>query len=359
MAFGLNINFSGFIGGLTSRLKNIATSKIQNLSSMAKSILVNTTNNALGNNIQSMIGTSLNLNLSKLTGGIFQNNLLNSLNGLPFPSLGSLNLSSLYGIIDKNIGDNLNSFTKNLAKTFGSLNLNEISLNDKISTVIDSQADNYLSELEAGIIAGKTSLNVIDKISNLSNTQIRDFTLNPELQNNFVSELVEQQKIDIFNLSVNSISESSIFDNQVKGISEYSFNSFASSNATNLDFSFFDDTIIEEATISKDIVTEQKLKLSTLTEEKQPLYRKVNLQRYNKEEETLKYIENFDENLESLPEPDEYDVGKQLINLETLIDPDLGEVLGYQGLQIPPPKGNVVYYDKDLQPLDDNTVSVV
>ncbi len=44
MAFGLNIDFSGIIGSLTNSLKSIVASKIQNLSSMVKTTLINKVN---------------------------------------------------------------------------------------------------------------------------------------------------------------------------------------------------------------------------------------------------------------------------------------------------------------------------
>ena len=65
MAFGLNIDFNGIIGSITDNLKSLGASTIQNLSKSVKTNLINTATSSLGGNIKSMIGTSLNLNLSK------------------------------------------------------------------------------------------------------------------------------------------------------------------------------------------------------------------------------------------------------------------------------------------------------
>jgi hypothetical protein len=292
MAFGLNIDFNGIIGGITGNLRSLGASTIQNLSKSVKTNLINTATSSLGGNIKSMIGTSLNLNLSKLTGGI---NFSNALKNLPFPSLGSLNLNSLYGLIDENIGANLNSFTKNLAKNFTTLNLDDLSLGDKLNTALTSQTSDIINEIEAGIIVGKSNINVLDSMNNLSNTQIRDFTLDPSKQLAFVNLLEQQQKDKIFDLTFNSVSEASIFDTQITDISNNSVDSFISTS--NQNFSFFDVKIIDEATIDKGAVTESQFKIQNITQVENPLTRSIDLtNRYNKEQETLNYIETLNDN---------------------------------------------------------------
>ena len=241
MAFGLNIDFSGVIGNLTNNLKTIAASKIQNLSSTVRTNLINTATSSLLSNLQSVIGTSLNLNLSKLTGGI---NFANGLKGLPFPSLSSLNLNAIYGLIDNNIGANLNKFAKSITTRFKNLSLDDISLGDKLNASIDNLSDNISNEIEAGIIVGKSSIDILGNVNKLSNTQIRDFTFSPDKQLAFVNNLAQQQKDKIFNLSFNGISETSIFDNQISNISLNSTGSFI--KTTNPDFSFFDVKTIQE-----------------------------------------------------------------------------------------------------------------
>ncbi len=290
MAFGLNINFGGLIGNLTKGLKSIATAQIQNLSSMVKKTLINTVNNTIGLDIQSIVGTSLNLNLSKLTG---QLNFSNLLNNIPFPNLSSVNLNAVWGAIDSNIGKNLNAFTKNLSNIYKNLNLDEISLSSKITGVVDSQLNNISNEIEAGIVAGKSSLSVLGELNNLSNKQIRDFSFNPDLQLDFVNSLVQKQKDKIFDLSFNGVTELSVFDNQVLGLSETNLDSFVSTGASSLDFSFSSDKIINDITVDSATITNQTSEIQTIVEEKRPIARKINLNRYNKEEETLNYLETF------------------------------------------------------------------
>jgi len=164
MAFGLNIDFSGVIGNLTNNLKTIAASKIQNLSSTVRTNLINTATSSLLSNLQSVIGTSLNLNLSKLTGGI---NFANGLKGLPFPSLSSLNLNAIFGLIDNNIGANLNKFAKSITTRFKNLSLDDISLGDKLNASIDNLSDNISNEIEAGIIVGKSSIDILGNVNKL------------------------------------------------------------------------------------------------------------------------------------------------------------------------------------------------
>ena len=178
MAFGLNIDFGGIIGNLTNSVRSIVSSKISNLTNTIKSYSINSVAGGLVNQIQSMVGTSLNLNLSKLTGGI---NFANSLKGLPFPSLESLSISSLYGVIDENIGKNLNKFAKGLASSYKDLNFDEISLGDKLAGSVNNEIDIITNEVEAGTIAGKSSLTVINELDSLSNKQIRDFSFDPQL----------------------------------------------------------------------------------------------------------------------------------------------------------------------------------
>ena len=291
MAFGLNIDFSGIIGNLTNNLKTIAASKIQNLSSTVRTNLINTATSSLLSNLQSVIGTSLNLNLSKLTGGI---NFANGLKGLPFPSLSSLNLNAIYGLIDNNIGANLNKFAKSITTRFKNLSLDDISLGDKLNASIDNLSDNISNEIEAGIIVGKSSIDILGNVNKLSNTQIRDFTFSPDKQLAFVNNLAQQQKDKIFNLSFNGISETSIFDNQISNISLNSTGSFI--KTTNPDFSFFDVKTIDEATISRNVVSKQQSQIANITQVKNPLARKIDLiNRYNKEEETLNYMKTLND----------------------------------------------------------------
>lgn len=287
MAFGLNIDFGGIIGNLTKGLKNIATSKIQNLSSMVKTSLINTANNALGVNIQSIIGTSLNLNLSKITG---QLNFSNLLKNIPFPNLSSMSLNALWGAIDQNIGQNINAFTKNLSKIYKDISLDDLNLTSKINGVIDSQLDNISNEIDAGIVAGKSSLDILGSLNNLSNKQIRDFSFNPDLQLDYVNNLVKQQQDKIFDLSFNSITETAIFDNQMSGLTETSFESFIGGDSTNLDFSFNSDKLIDSVSIKPESIDLQTTQINNIVQDKRPVARKINLERYNKENETLEYL---------------------------------------------------------------------
>tara|TARA_A100000171_G_C2127987_1_gene144802 strand:- start:1318 stop:2208 length:891 start_codon:yes stop_codon:yes gene_type:complete len=286
MAFGLNIDFGGIIGNLTNSVRSIVSSKISNLTNTIKSYSINSVAGGLVNQIQSMVGTSLNLNLSKLTGGI---NFANSLKGLPFPSLESLSISSLYGVIDENIGKNLNKFAKGLASSYKDLNFDEISLGDKLAGSVNNEIDIITNEVEAGTIAGKSSLTVINELDSLSNKQIRDFSFDPQLQLNFVNGLVDKQKNKIYDLSFNTVPESTIFDNQTSNLQIDSIDSFIDTN--NNDFTFFNVETINETTISKDFVTAQQNKIASIKEVDNPLARKIDiLNRYNKEEETLAYI---------------------------------------------------------------------
>ena len=287
MAFGLNIDFGGIIGNLTKGLKNIATSKIQNLSNMVKTSLINTVNGALGVNIQSIIGTSLNLNLSKLTG---QLNFSNLLKNIPFPNLSSMSLNALWGAIDQNIGQNINAFTKNLSKIYKDISLDDLNLTSKINGVIDSQLDNISNEIDAGIVAGKSSLDILGSLNNLSNKQIRDFSFNPDLQLDYVNNLVKQQQDKIFDLSFNSITETAIFDNQMSGLTETSFESFIGGDSTNLDFSFNSDKLIDSVSIKPESIDLQTTQINNIVQDKRPVARKINLERYNKENETLEYL---------------------------------------------------------------------
>lgn len=287
MAFGLNINFGGIIGNLTKGLKNIATSKIQNLSNMVKTSLINTVNGALGVNIQSIIGTSLNLNLSKLTG---QLNFSNLLKNIPFPNLSSMSLNALWGAIDQNIGQNINAFTKNLSKIYKDISLDDLNLTSKINGVIDSQLDNISNEIDAGIVAGKSSLDILGSLNNLSNKLIRDFSFNPDLQLDYVNNLVKQQQDKIFDLSFNSITETAIFDNQMSGLTETSFESFIGGDSTNLDFSFNSDKLIDSVSIKPESIDLQTTQINNIVQDKRPVARKINLERYNKENETLEYL---------------------------------------------------------------------
>jgi hypothetical protein len=287
MAFGLNIDFGGIIGNLTKGLKNIATSKIQNLSSMVKTSLINTANNALGIDLQSIIGTSLNLSLSNITGSL---NFSNLLKNIPFPNLSSMSLNALWGAIDENIGKNINAFTKNLSNVYKKINLDDLNLTDKINGAINGQLDNISNEIDAGIIAGKSSLDVLGNLNKLSNKQIRDFSFNPDLQLNFVNNLVKKQQDKIFDLSFNGISEFTVFDNQISGLTENTIDSFIGGETTNLDFSFNSDKLIDNVSINSESINLQTTQINNIVQTKRPVARKINLERYNKENETLEYL---------------------------------------------------------------------
>jgi len=325
MAFGLNIDFSGIIGSLTGKIRGIVASKIKELSNKVKTTLINKVNEAAGFNLTGMIGTSLNLNLSKLTGGI---DFANALKGLPFPNLGSLNLNALYGIIDENIGVNLNAFTSSIAAKFENISLDELSLNTKLTSVLDTQLDSIGSEIEAGIITGKSSIDALGSLTKLSNTKIRDFTIDPSKQLAFVNDLVEQQKNKIFDLSFNSIPESSIFDNEINSLKEDSLESFIST--PNADFSFFDKNIIDEASISKDAVADQQLQITNITEVIPPVARNLDIEnRYNKEEEMLEYLETFNDEFKVADNTDPVSAAPTQ-RYVSVRDPGTGEVIGIE-----------------------------
>ncbi len=291
MAFGLNINFSGIVGSLTKGIRSIVGTKIGTLNSMVKTFSINNVTNSLVSQLEGMIGTSLNLNMSKLTGGI---NFANALKGLPFPSLSNLNLNSLYGLIDENIGLNLNNFSKGLAKSYQGINLEEISLGGKLTGAVNNQINSITDEVQAGTIAGKSSLNVLDELNNLSNRQIRDFTFNPQLQLDFVNKLANQQKDKIFDLSFNNVPQSTIFDNQINTLQSDSLGSFT--GTTNLDYSFNSDEIINQTSLTKGVISKQRSQIFSITETTNPLTRKIDLKdRYNKEEKTLLYLESLND----------------------------------------------------------------
>jgi hypothetical protein len=75
----------------------------------------------------------------------------------------------------------------------------------------------------------------------------------------------------------------------------------------------------------KEGIKKQQFQISTITEGKNPLARKVNLNRYNKEEETLNYLKTF-------LNDDEFKVADNLIvpsqRYVDYLDPDTGEVIG-------------------------------
>ena len=291
MAFGLNVDFTGIIGNLTKSIRSIVGTKIGTLSSMVKTFSINNVTTGLVGQIEGMIGTSLNLNLSKLTGGI---NFANALKGLPFPSLSNLNLNSLYGLIDQNIGLNLNNFSKGLANSYKNINLEEINLGGKLTGAVNNQINSITDEVQAGTIAGKSSVNILGELNNLSNRQIRDFSFNPQLQLDFVNKLTNQQKDKIFDLSFNNIPQSTIFDNQINNLQSDSLGSFT--GATNLDYSFNSDEIINQTPLTKGVISKQRSQIFSITETTNPLTRKIDLTgRYNKEEKTLSYLASLND----------------------------------------------------------------
>ena len=347
MAFGLNVDFTGIIGNLTNSIRSIVGSKISSLSNMVKSFSISNVTNGLVGQMQGMIGSSLNLNLSKLTGGI---NFANALKGLPFPSLGSLNLNSLYGLIDQNIGANLNNFAKGLAGKFKTLNLDEISLGNKLTGAINGQIDNISSEIEAGIISGKSSLSVLGELNNLSKTQIRDFSINPQKQLDYVNSLVEQQQNKIFDLSFNGIPESTIFNNQINNLQLDSLGSFTSTD--NFDFTFGSNEIINKTTVSRSIINKQQNQIFNITEDTNPLTRKFNLTtRYQQEEKTLDYLKFLNDDFEKDDTNSaNYSVSYKIT--EDIVDPDNSDILGYVANEITVQNENKPDSEKRLVQLD-------
>mgnify|MGYP003642294115 FL=1 len=212
MAFGLNVDFSGIIGNLTKQLRAVAASQIKSFSNMVKAKAVSAINGAVGFNLTGMMATGLNLALSKGAGAL---NFSNLLKNIPFPKLGSVDLNALWGSINGNIGENLNAFAKNLSGVYKKISFDDLNLGEKLSGAVTSQITNISNEIEAGIVAGKSSLASLTELNNLSNKQIRDFTFDPGAQLAFVNDLVKKQKDKIFDLAFNAIPESTIFDDQV------------------------------------------------------------------------------------------------------------------------------------------------
>jgi hypothetical protein len=322
MAFGLNVNFSGIVGKLTNNIRSIVSSKISTITNTIKSFSIDTVTSGLTNQIQGMVGTSFNLNLSKLSGGI---NFANALKDLPFPSLSNININSLYGLIDQNIGVNLNKFAQGLANSYKNINLDEISLGNKLTTAIDDQINSVTDEVEAGIIAGKSSLVVTNQLNNLSNKQIRDFYFKPETQLDYVNGLVEKQKNKIYDLSFNSIPESTTYNNQIINLQEDSIDSFLDTESP-LDFSFNDSNIENDITFNTEGIKKQQFQISTIEEGKNPLARKVNLNRYNKEEEMLNYLKTFDDEFKVADNSDPVPSQRYV----DYLDPVTGEVIGIE-----------------------------
>tara|TARA_R110000787_G_scaffold54452_14_gene126716 strand:- start:7104 stop:8015 length:912 start_codon:yes stop_codon:yes gene_type:complete len=291
MAFGLNVDFGGIMGNLTKQLKTLAASQIKNLSNMVKTSLISTINGAVGFDLTGMIGTSLNLSLSNVTGGL---NFSNLLKNIPFPKLGSMNLNALWGAIDGNIGQNINAFAKNLSKVYKNLSFDDLNLTTKLTGAVNSQLTNISSEIEAGTIAGKSSLGSLSMLTNLSNKQIRDFSFNPGAQLDFVNGLTKRQKDKIFNLTFNSIPESTIFNDQVTGLSKTGIESFANTEETSFGFSFDSDKVIDDVKLNTTTITQQQTQIEAVEQEKNPMARKINLKRYGKENETLAYLNSLD-----------------------------------------------------------------
>ena len=154
------------------------------------------------------------------------------------------------------------------------INLDEISLGNKLSTAIDDQVNSITDEAEAGIIAGKSSLVVTNELNNLSNRQIRDFYFKPETQLDYVNGLVEKQKSKIYDLSFNSVPESTIYDNQIVNLQEDSIDSFLDTESS-LDFSFNENNIENDITFNTESIKKQQFQISTIEEGKNPLARKI------------------------------------------------------------------------------------
>ena len=335
MAFGLNVDFGGIIGNLTKQLKGLAASKIKNLSNMVKTSLISTVNDAVGFDLTGVIGTSLNLALSNATGSM---NFSNLLKNIPFPNLSSMNLNAVWGAIDGNIGQNLNAFAKNLSSVYNKISFDDLSLGQKLTGAVNGQITNISSEIEAGIVAGKSSLSSLSELNNLTNKQIRDFSFNPGAQLDFVNGLAQKQKDKIFDLTFNAIPESTIFDDQVAGLSKNGIESFASASASeaSLGFTFNSDTVIDEVKLNTATITQQQTQIEAVEQEKNPMARKVNLKRYGKENETLAYLKSLDPTEFRAADNTDPVLATPPQRYVDYLDPNTGEVIGikdtYQGV---------------------------
>ncbi len=327
MAFGLNVDFSGIIGNLTKQLRSLAASQIKSFSNMVKSKAIAAINGAVGFNLTGMIGTSLNLTMSNISGSMSFSNLLAQ---TPFAKLSSMDLNALWGNITDNIGQNLNAFAKNISSAYQNINFDDLNLGEKLTGAVNGQIENISSEIEAGIVAGKSSLSSLANLNNLSNTQIRNFTFDPQAQLDYVTGLVQKQKDKIFDLAFNSVPESSVFDEQVAGLSETAVESFANTGDDNIDFAFISNTTIEEVKLNTAAISQQQSQLKTIEQEKPPIARKVNLDRYGKENETLAYLKSLDQTEFRAPENTDPIPTIPSQRYIDFIDPSTGQVIGIQ-----------------------------
>ena len=173
MAFGIKFNFNSIIGGITSQLKTIVPINIPNIGSLAKGGLINGITGQIKGQLTTMINDAVGFNIASKIGSLGS-------------SLSDLSTASVFGLVSTELVKQLNNITSQYTDIFNNINLTDLNITDIVTNQISNIEGKITTELQAGLIVGKSSIETIASVSNISNANLRDFTFNPQKKLDFV-----------------------------------------------------------------------------------------------------------------------------------------------------------------------------
>ena len=126
-------------------------------------------------------------------------------------SLAGLSTASVFGLVSTELVNQLKNITSQYTDIFNDINLTDLNITDVVTSQISNIEGKITTELQAGLIVGKSSIETIASVSNISNANIRDFTFNPQKKIDFVNSLSTSQLERINFLTFNATSEFNTF----------------------------------------------------------------------------------------------------------------------------------------------------
>tara|TARA_R110000803_G_scaffold56053_1_gene113197 strand:- start:2717 stop:3841 length:1125 start_codon:yes stop_codon:yes gene_type:complete len=198
MAFGIKFNFNSIIGGITSQLKTIVPINIPNIGSLAKGGLINGITGQIKGQLTTMVNDAVGFNIASKIGSLGS-------------SLAGLSTASVFGLVSTELVNQLKNITSQYTDIFNDINLTDLNITDVVTSQISNIEGKITTELQAGLIVGKSSIETIASVSNISNANIRDFTFNPQKKIDFVNSLSTSQLERINFLTFNATSEFNTF----------------------------------------------------------------------------------------------------------------------------------------------------
>lgn len=197
MAFRIKFNLNSVINGITSKLTSIVPTNLSQLGSLAKNGLVKNALNQVRSQVESAINNAVGFNIAGKIGALGS-------------SLSDLSVSSVFGLASTAIVDQFKAVTGKYTDVIKNIQQSDFNVANLVTNQVTNMQTQISEELQSGIIMGKSSLESIASITNMSNTVIRDLSFDDIKKNKFIGDLTDKQLNRMNELITNAVDEANI-----------------------------------------------------------------------------------------------------------------------------------------------------